>query len=135
LVVTRRVWVTRRALRDLAAIETYSEKRFGPDTAARYLTDLEQALRALAEPGPFEDMRLNPAELGHSRLGLARVREHVLVHDQFGSDVVVLAVWHRAMDLQGRLLELEPTLLLEAELLHRRIERERRGQAPRDPKG
>lgn len=43
-----------------------------------------------------------------------------MVCDLFGDHIYVLAVRHGSMDLPERIAELEPQLLQEAELMHRR---------------
>jgi toxin ParE1/3/4 len=113
-----RVHLTERALADIGEIERYSIEQWGPRVADRYLDDLNEALNRLAEsPGL---LCARPEYSG--RLRFYAVREHVLVCDAIGSRVFVLTVWHGAMDFVGRLDAIEPQLVLEAELLARRIE-------------
>jgi len=50
-----------------------------------------------------------------------RVRSHFLVCDYRDSTVVVLTVIHTSMELPARLLELEPRLLMESQLLKAKL--------------
>jgi plasmid stabilization system protein ParE len=52
-----------------------------------------------------------------------RFKKHFLVCDVAASTVTVLAVIHTSMDLAARLLELEPRLGVEAEILKEKLRR------------
>ena len=54
------------------------------------------------------------------------VREHFLIGTALEGVLVILTIKHGQMDLPSRILELEPTLLQEADLLHQRLEAELR---------
>ena len=112
-----RVFLTRRALRDVDDIDLYSQAHWGEQVARQYLGDLQAAMGRLEErPGL---LRREPGD--SLRLCFNVVREHVLICDVVGENVYVLAVMHSVMDLPRRLEELEPQLVHEAELLHRSI--------------
>jgi plasmid stabilization system protein ParE len=111
------VHLTDRALRDLDQIDRYSAQHWGERVAAKYLDDINAALERLQELPSL----LQENSDGSLRLRFYRVREHVLVCDIIGGDVFVLVVWHGAMDLPHRLVELEPQLVGEAEALAQRI--------------
>lgn len=115
-----RIELTRRAILDIADIEQYSLKEWGPRVADEYLVDLSAALERLGESPQL--LRERPEIF--PRLRFYRVRKHFLVGDVIGDRILVLTVVHGSMDLPKRLAELEPLLLEEVELLHRRIARE-----------
>ena len=120
------VLLTRRALLDIEAIDLFSIQRWGEPVAEKYLTDLHAGARRLSENPRLLKERPDTSV----RLRFYRVREHVLVCDTVGDTILVLAIRHSAMDLHRRIAELEPQLVLEAELLARQIEKERTGDAP-----
>ena len=112
-----RVFLTRRALQDVDAIDSYSQEHWGEAVATRYLADLQAGIQRLAE---------RPRLLGREpdfslRLCFYPVLEHLLICDIVGVDIYILAIRHSVMDLPRRLAELEPQLVHEAELLHDRI--------------
>lgn len=93
----------------------------GRAVAADYLDDLEQGLNRLRE-----NPKLLRAKDGISPdFSLYRVREHFLVCTVRADRVYVLTIKHGGMDLPRRLVELEPQLLAEAELLRRALEKKR----------
>lgn len=112
-----RAYLTRRALLDIEAIDTYSVHEWGDRVARQYLDDLFAAIRRL-EDAPR--LLLADREVS-TRLRFYRAREHVLVCDVIEDNIYVLTISHTKMDLPTRLLELEPQLLHESDLLHRRI--------------
>ena len=107
------VRLSQRALADVAEIEDYSVRRWGRRTANRYLDDIDAALGRLAE-NP-ELLRAEP-EIA-SGLFFYRVRMHVLVCDFDGKTIAVLTVIYTSMDLPARLLELQPQILAESQIL------------------
>jgi len=112
-----RLFQTRRAIEDFAKIEAFSTETWGQRVADEYLAKFETA---------FELIRSSP-EILHARqefsgrLLFYYVGKHWLVCDVIDDDVYVLTVKHGSMDLPARVAELEPQLVREAELLHRRI--------------
>lgn len=107
--------LSRRALRDIQEIKTYSIEKWGKRVAANYLKNLEDALNLLRE---------NPSLLkGKSEISPSlcfyRVRSHFLVCASFEESIFVLTVKHGAMDLPERVAEIEPQLQKEADLLYR----------------
>ena len=115
------VELTSRALADLAEIERYSVREWGRKTADQYLDDISAALDRLSE-NP-EILRLEPDVAPN--LYFYRVKKHFLVC-HFGSGIViVLTVIHTSMDLPARLLELEPRLIAESQLLQSKLQRNR----------
>ncbi len=112
-----RVFVTRRALRQVDEIDRYSKERWGDEVAGESLGDLFAGLQRLeCAPG-----LLRRREDRSLRLRFYRVREHTMVCDVVGSDVYVLAIWHGAADFAERLERLEPHLIEEAELMARQL--------------
>jgi plasmid stabilization system protein ParE len=110
---------TRRAAFDLDDIEQYSIKKWGENTAARYLDDINLAVQRLKEHPAL--LRKIAAVSGH--LKFYRIREHFLVCDIIDQTIYIVAVRHGRMDLSERIGELEPTLVTEAEFLHAKIVR------------
>lgn len=111
--------LTERAVRDFTDIEAYSAEQWGKRTASRYLSDLEAGL---------ERIRENPALLRseegfHASLRFYSVNKHVFVCDVVPGAIFVLTVLHGSMDIPSCLHELSPTLSMEAELLHQRLQR------------
>jgi hypothetical protein len=47
------------------------------------------------------------------------VKQHFLVCALFDKEIYVLTVKHGAMDLPNRIREMEPQLLMEADMLHK----------------
>ncbi|MEQ8762294.1 MAG: type II toxin-antitoxin system RelE/ParE family toxin [Planctomycetota bacterium] len=112
------VRLTRRAIRDIEAIDRHSIEKWGRRVASKYLSDLQSGMaRLLDSPG-----LLQKRPESSLRLRFYPVREHMLICDRVGDRILVLAVRHLAMDLPGRVAELEPTLILESELLAKRLE-------------
>lgn len=120
------VYLTRRALLDIDAIDRYCVDRWGDEVAERYLSDIQDGLQRLADSPSL--LREQPEY--SLRLRFYRVREHVLVCDVVDESIFVLAIRHATMDLPQRIAELEPQLIDEAELLHARIVN--RGDGRRD---
>lgn len=114
--MTRAV-LTRRALLHVEETDQYSIRRWGDKVAPRYLADIFAAVERLTESPSLLQQR----EEYSIRLRFYRVREHVLVCDVIAGNIYVLAIQHSRMDLPLRIVELEPQLVHEAELLHRRI--------------
>ena len=112
-----RLLLTDRALRDIAEIDDYSIAQWGKPAAARYLSQIEQALVRLQE---------NPALLRqepefHPHLCFYHVNQHLLICDKQSDAIVLLAVVHASRDIPGRLVELSPTLATEVQLLRRKL--------------
>lgn len=108
-----RVNLALRALSDLREIERYSVKEWGRKAADKYLDDITAALDRLSE-NP-EILRIEPDLI--PGLYFYRVRKHILVCDFQSEKVVVLTVVHTSMDLPARLVELEPRLVAESQIL------------------
>lgn len=107
--------LSRRALLDIADIETYSIEKWGEKIAAEYLQSIEDALNLLCDNPSL--LKLKPGVSG--ALCFYRVRQHFLVCAAFNESIFVLTVKHGAMDLPARICELEPQLILESELLYK----------------
>ena len=109
--------LTDRAHNDLQEIADYSLQRWGRKRANRYLEDIQTALSLLQEN---PDLLRNKSDIS-SHFKFYRVREHFLVCIKLKDVLLVLTIKHGEMDLPNRVLELEPTLLQEADLLHQRL--------------
>jgi toxin ParE1/3/4 len=114
--------LTERALHDIAEIEAYSESEWGKRTADKYLADLEAALRRIQE---MPDL-LRPEKELHPDLRFYRVNKHLLVCDVQPKAIFVLTVIHASRDIPSRLAEIQPTLAAEVELLHRKLNQEKK---------
>ena len=103
-----------RTLQDLISIEEYSITTWGKRVATRYMSDVEAALQRISDnPGLLrEEPNL------HGFLYFYRVNKHLLVCDIQPKAIFVLTVMHANMDIPERLTQMEPTLKLEAEMLH-----------------
>lgn len=111
------LYLTQRAERDLIAIEDYSLETWGPKVAAEYMQKFQAAFDLLAASPQLVRGREEFVDW----LRFYRVERHWVVCAVLSDDIYVLAVRHGAMDLPRRLTELEPQLLDEAEIMHRRI--------------
>ena len=116
------VILTDRALSDIQELEQYSVKQWGRKTADKYIDDIAAALDRLSENPHL--LRLEP-DLAPG-LFFYRVRKHSLVCDYRGNTVYVLTVVHTSMDLPARLVELEPRLIAEVEMLQSKLRAEMR---------
>ena len=87
--------------------------------APRYMGDFEAALQRLIENPNL--LRGQPRL--HDFLYFYRVNKHQLVCDKQPNAIFVLTVMHSSMDIPERLIELEPTLALEVEMLHQQLEK------------
>jgi plasmid stabilization system protein ParE len=115
---TRRLALTQSALASINEIEQYSIDTLGKKVAMRYIDDLEAGLIRIQEQPDL----LHPQPEFHSRLCFYRVNKHLLVCDLQKASIIVLAVIHASQDISERLAELEPTLTMETELLHKKLE-------------
>ncbi len=111
------VFLTRRALLDISEIDRFSAETWGRSVSNDYIKEIDSALQRLSESSFL--LRARPKV--SLRLRFYRVRSHFLICDVIGEHIYVLAVKHGAMDLPSRLGELEPQLVEEAELMHRRV--------------
>ncbi len=107
--------LSRRAFLDIQDIETYSIKKWGTNVADEYIESIEAALNLLRENPQL--LRTKQA-IGDS-LSFDRVKQHFLVCALFDQEIYVLTVKHGAMDLPNRIKEMEPQLLMEADMLHK----------------
>ena len=114
--------LTRRAAHDLEDIERYSIEQWGEGVAAEYLTSIEEALQRLKDNPKL----LRPKSGISKRFSFYRVREHFLICTQLEGNIYVIAVRHGGMDLPNRVVELEPLLVDEVEMLHRVILKSRK---------
>ena len=83
-----RIELTRRAILDIADIEQYSLKEWGPRVADEYLVDLSAALERLGESPQL--LRERPEIF--PRLRFYRVRKHFLVGDVIGDKLPTLGL-------------------------------------------
>jgi plasmid stabilization system protein ParE len=114
--------LTQRALRDFAEIEAYSVEQWGKRTATRDLSDLEAGLERLREDPDL----LRPEEGFHASLRFYSVNKHAFVCDVLANAIVVLTVLHGSMDIPSRLHELSPTLSMEAQFLHHKLQKSKK---------
>lgn len=114
----KKLLLTQRALRNIAEIEEYSIAEWGKQTASKYLAEIEAALTRLQDKPNL----LREEEGFHSSLSFYRVKKHLLVCDVQPNSIVVLTVVHASRDIPSRLAELEPTIAIEVELLHKKMQ-------------
>ena len=98
-------------------LKTLPFKKWGRETADRYLEDIPPPLSLLQES---PDLLRHKSDIS-TQFKFYRVREHFLVCTKLKDFVFVLTIKHGEMDLPSRLGELEPTLVQEADLLHKRL--------------
>lgn len=109
--------LTRRAMLDLHEIKDYSIQAFGQNVASEYLDDVEAALSMIQE---YPDLLKSKKNISNF-FQFYQVRNHYLVCTRAKRHVIVLTIKHCQMDIPERLLELEPNLLKEAELLYGKL--------------
>ena len=108
---------TRRAALDLAEIEQYSIEHWGARVASKYLDALNQAVKLLQE----QPSLLRDKDEISQRFSFYRVERHFLVGTLIEDNIYIVTVLHGSRDLPNLVAELEPQLIEEAELLHRRF--------------
>ena len=106
--------LSRRAGLDLEEIAEYSTLRWGKRVADDYLDSIDFALQTLAES---PDLLRNIPEIS-GVLKWYRVKQHFLVCEVVESVIYVVTIKHCHMDIPARLIELEPTLMREVEIMH-----------------
>jgi len=108
------VYLTDRALRDIAGIELHSIERFGKRVAAQYVGKLGAGISRIAEN---PDLLRDEPRFNHS-LKFYRVEQHLLVCETgIEGKIIILTLLHSSMDVPSRLAELEPNLSIETEML------------------
>ena len=113
--------VADRALRDIAEIEDYPFARWSRAIADKYIADIEAALLRIQEKPD-----LLRAEQGfHAELVFYQVNKHLLVCDRQANAIFLLTVVHANRDIPRHLAMLEPSLSIEAELLHQKLEQKK----------
>ncbi|MEZ6099299.1 MAG: type II toxin-antitoxin system RelE/ParE family toxin [Pirellulaceae bacterium] len=117
-----KLFITQKALRDIAEVEQYSAKEWGRKVANNYLSDIESALIRIQE-----DSELLRAESDlHPDLRFYRVNKHLLVCDVQPKAIFLLTVIHASRDIPSRLAEMQPALAAEVELLRTQIGKKKR---------
>ena len=117
-----RLYLTDRAVKDIDDIREYSVEQFGRRIANQFLSTIENTLNLLkSSPSLLRDQ----PKL-HSWFKFYRCKRRFLVCDQQAGDIYVLTLIHTSMDIPTRLLELEPSLSMEVELLHRKLQQARK---------
>ncbi|MGI9322303.1 MAG: type II toxin-antitoxin system RelE/ParE family toxin [Pseudomonadales bacterium] len=80
------IHITERAALGINEIEEYSKDRWGARRAAKYISDVEQALVLLGDHPNL--LQTKPEISKHLKFYLSG--EHVLVFDQFDNDIYLL---------------------------------------------
>lgn len=106
--------LSRRATLDLAEIADYSHSRWGQRVADEYLDSFDSALEMLAA---HADLLRDIPDLSGA-LKWYRVHQHYLICMVIEPVIYVVTIKHGSMDIPNRLLELEPTLQREVEVMH-----------------
>ena len=113
-----RVHLTNRALLDVVSIESYSIENFGVSVAAQYLSKLEAGISRISENPEL----LREESAFHKSLKFYRIEQHLLVCETaIEGKILVLTLLHSSMDLPSRLVELEPNLSIETEMLVKQL--------------
>lgn len=106
--------LSRRATLDLADIADYSVTHWGQLVADEYLDSFDSALQMLMDHSDL--LRDIPDMPG--ALKWYRVNQHYLICTVIEPVIYVVTIKHGSMDIPNRLLELEPTLQREVEIMH-----------------
>lgn len=109
--------LSRRAIFDIEDIDEYSIKHWGKKVANKTIRDIELAMERLADSPHL--LKIKPEISFH--FYFYRVREHFLICDIIDENIYIVTIKHGVMDLPERLAKLEPHLVLEAEVLHRKF--------------
>ena len=109
-----KIHITKRAALDLDEIYQYSVEKWGNVVAEEYMQSVDLGLQTLKR-NP-ELLRANTPY--STAFSVYKVREHYLICSQINQDILLLTVKSGKLDLPTRLLELEPTLIKEAEFLY-----------------
>ena len=108
-------YLTRRALRDLAAIHAYSVETFGEPVADRYLSDI-YAVFALLEAKPsLGDHRKRAAPFA-----MYPAREHFIIYEIRDGEVYVLTLLAQVGNIEAILIEIGRALKNEVRILRGR---------------
>lgn len=112
-----RIALTDRAYHDLREVRQFSTAEWGEAAALKYLRDINVALLLLED---------NPGLLRHQSnlsdyLKFYRVNKHLLIFYTRKDTTILMALRHVAIDLIALLPDLEPSLIAEAEFLHKRL--------------
>ena len=105
------------AFDDLRDIESYSTETWGKKVADKYLNSIEASLVLLQENSGL----LQEIEGFSEKLKYYRVKNHFLICTELDEFIIVLTIKHVQMDVIAQLIKLEPSLMIEVELLHRRL--------------
>lgn len=95
----RRLILSPRAERDVAALQAFSEQRWGSDQRLRYEAQIDQALGDLTR---FPDLGRPRANFTPELRGL-RVGEHVIYYKHDNEAITVFRILHRRMDPERHL--------------------------------
>ena len=109
--------LTDRALEDIAEIEEYSIIKWGKEVADKYLDDIESGLKLLQENSDL----LQDFEEFSDKLKYYRIKNHFLICTEVDNKFVVLTIKHVLVDIISLLSQLEPTLVLEVDLLFKQL--------------
>ncbi|MEZ5534304.1 MAG: type II toxin-antitoxin system RelE/ParE family toxin [Thiolinea sp.] len=111
--------LSRRAALDIAVIEDDSIRRWGQAVANSYLDSIDNALQLVSDnPGLLRKFA------NSEQLLFYPVRKHSLFCTLYNDVIYVLTVRYGGMDLERLIHELEPFLLEEVEIMHRKLGRE-----------
>ena len=109
--------LTDRTFDDLRDIESYSLEMWGKKVADKYLDGIESSLVLLQENAGL----LQEVEGFSGKLKYYRVKNHFLICTELDEFIIVLTIKHIQMDIITQLIKLEPSLMIEVELLYRRL--------------
>lgn len=112
-----KIEISHRAALDLEEIWQFSISRWGERVANDYLDAIDHALQTLAD---YPDLLRTAPSLA-TELKFYRINQHYLVCTVVEPVIYVVTIKHCSMDIPSRLLELEPTLLREIEIMQTRL--------------
>jgi len=108
--------LTRRALIDLKEIKKYSIEKHGTITAEKYLASIEDALVTIKE---YPEILKDRPFAQYAKFYF--VGKHTLVFAVLDNTIYVLTVKYGGMDIENIINRFEPTLMQEAEIMHKRL--------------
>ena len=117
---TRSVYLTDRALRDIAGIESHSIEQFCKRVAAKYVGKIEAGIGRVSDNPDL----LRQETPFHESLRFYRVEQHLFVCETgIEGKIIILTLMHASMDILSRLADLEPNLSMETEMLLKQLRR------------
>ena len=115
--IMARIYFSQRASRQIRQIEKFSKQKWGIKTAGEYKQDIGSAINRISyDPNILKNIPYISSDMKYYV-----IRSHVMIFQVKADDILFLSIMHSSMDIETRLLHLEPMLLQEAQILLQRI--------------